>query len=147
MDAEEYLSPGKCKEEICRDPEGSLPPTPVKKFMQDRGFEGDLPVSCAGGSVSYGGVFGNGQMKSYDMTDHLSHHSGPAGCQDWNPYTLSNWGYRGFKPTYAHLDHEYLERIMHASGDMGSTSNGMHMASDNVPLTANGNCTKNFNKS
>lgn len=44
MDAEEYLQPSKSQLEMSTS-ETPPPPTPIKKFMEDRGFEGDLPMS------------------------------------------------------------------------------------------------------
>ncbi|RWS03434.1 epidermal growth factor receptor-like protein, partial [Dinothrombium tinctorium] len=47
MDAEEYLQPSKAEHEASNS-ETPPPPTPIKKFMEDRGFEGD-PIP---GSIS-----------------------------------------------------------------------------------------------
>jgi hypothetical protein len=50
MDAEEYLQPGKTQDGADTPP----PPTPIKKFMEDRGFEGD-PIN-SGMSVNGGTI-------------------------------------------------------------------------------------------
>lgn len=49
MDAEEYLQPSKTHSGISNDT--PPPPTPIKKFMDDRGFEGD-PVNSFNGMVN-----------------------------------------------------------------------------------------------
>ncbi|RWS29410.1 epidermal growth factor receptor-like protein, partial [Leptotrombidium deliense] len=41
MDAEEYLQPSKADQEVTNS-ETPPPPTPIKKFMEDRGFDADL---------------------------------------------------------------------------------------------------------
>lgn len=75
MDAEEYLQPGK----TCADADTPPPPTPIKKFMEDRGFEGD-PINGSNCAFTNGtnsddtldvqfrtNVFMNGYGKHFDF--------------------------------------------------------------------------------
>ena len=71
MDAEEYLQPGKSQIGISRTGDTPPPPTPIRKFMNDRGFEGDpstedlmiLGTSVEGHLLRQPNYFTNGSLQ------------------------------------------------------------------------------------
>lgn len=126
IDAEEYLSPGKCKGDA-EDDAGTLPPTPIKKFMEDRGFEGEIPTTSAAGTLSHPGYHFQ-QQPGYGYRP---------GSQIRHPYSMSNGSYHEFRPTYAHIDRIYLERCMMRDGS-GSTGYN----NENFQMKGSGKKTK-----
>lgn len=88
MDAEEYLQPSKSMHAFDKQP----PPTPIKKFMEDRGFEGD-PINN-GMNFSEDGVDSRHMFNSYAA---YGLHLGPEGIYNnkfmhLDPYGQMNGG-------------------------------------------------------
>jgi len=88
MDAEEYLQPGKTHV-VGSNNETPPPPTPIKKFMEDRGFEGEPVSTTLNSAISMTGTTGEDSLEA-QMSRHIF---------------MNGYGRNGdFRSKYAHLE-------------------------------------------